>query len=920
MSFDLTQFTDPQREAINHVDGHLQLIACAGAGKTEVVAQRVAMLLDPSGPAQLKPNNIVAFTFAEKAAAELKFRIASRTRDQCGSVLGLAELYVGTIHGFCLNLLTDSVPEFLKYRVLTDIQQRVFVDRHSRASGLTTTTRIDNGQPLRRYVNTKLYVSALNLIRESNVDRDQLDGTSIMDGLEKYTSLINSETLLDYTSMMEHAIEQLRTNEDLRSKVASNVKQVFVDEYQDVNPIQERLIQELCDLGADICVIGDDDQTIHQWRGSEVRNIITFADRYPDVTQIRLEDNFRSSPGVVEIARDFIEQNADRLEKRMNATGSQAYEQGDISALVFDDPDEEAAHIVERVKDLHGVEFKDSADSEPRGLAYSDMAVLIRLRKSAKPIVDALTAAGIPVIVKGMNELFEVAEAQAARDLFYWVADHANGTRELAKASWIDANLGLDEARLDAALDSIEESKAKFESGNPSMWRLYGIQRIYMTFIESIGLAEEQVPNGRGSVVFSNLGKFSQLISDFETIHFKSKPSEKLKTFASFLEYQAPTLYDEGWLDQQYATPDAVQVMTVHQSKGMEWPVVFIPQLVRNTFPAGGRGGLGVWHVVPDSAVEDAARYRGGITDERRLFYVALTRSQKYLFCSFAPTQSNQQMRRPSEFFTGLQASQFVKRRIPDFASRARSAPNPKTGVMDVALSFSELKYFFECPYQFKLRILYGFNAPIHEALGYGKSLHDVLAEVHADAAGGITPDPAAIPELLDRHLSLPYAYPALREQLRESAEKVISKYFEDNSQVFEEVEFSEQQIEISLGDGVTVSGRIDLIRRKDTGATTIVDLKTSERSQDENVTELQLHIYVLGLRELNGTTAETVEIYELDDGVRKPRSVDEEFVQDVREAVEGAAGDLRAGELTPRPKARTCASCDYRGLCPVAA
>jgi DNA helicase-2/ATP-dependent DNA helicase PcrA len=139
-----------------------------------------------------------------------------------------------------------------------------------------------------------------------------------------------------------------------------------------------------------------------------------------------------------------------------------------------------------------------------------------------------------------------------------------------------------------------------------------------------------------------------------------------------------------------------------------------------------------------------------------------------------------------------------------------------------VVFSFSDLKYFFECPYQFKLRILYGFNAPIHEALGYGRSLHNALAEVHGRALLGDYADEGEARDLVDMHLHTPYAYATLRQQLEQAAQRVLSDYICDNKALFDKIEFSEKRIEISLADGITVNGRIDLVRRLDTNETTV--------------------------------------------------------------------------------------------------
>ena len=228
------------------------------------------------------------------------------------------------------------------------------------------------------------------------------------------------------------------------------------------------------------------------------------------------------------------------------------------------------------------------------------------------------------------------------------------------------------------------------------------------------------------------------------------------------------------------------------------------------------------------------------------------------------------------------------------------------------------MKYFFECPYQFKLRILYGFNAPIHEALGYGKSLHDALAEVHGRAIRGDVPDDSEVTRLVETHLHVPYAYPALREALEHSAEKVIGDYLSDNAADFHNIEFSEKAVEISLGGGVSVFGRIDLVRRLDTGETTIVDLKSTDRAQAENVTDTQLHIYALGYQELTGRNADFVEVYNLDERKKKPRSVDEEFIEEVRHDVRRAARALRENNMPTQTSVRACSSCDYLGLCSV--
>ncbi len=910
--------TEYQQRAIQHTGGNLQLIACAGSGKTEVVAQRVVHLLTNNGGERLEPRNIVAFTFTNKAAAELKERITQRAKEAGDAELvGMAEMYVGTIHGFCQNLLQTEAPEYLKYEALGSIRQNLYVNRKSAKTGLTTSTRLC-GKELRRWINTDLYISALNVLREDDVNERQLEGCSVAGGLRKYRAQLKEDAYFDFSSMMESAVRELKENSQLREQVAARIKYVIVDEYQDVNPIQERLIRTLYELGAELCVVGDDDQTIYQWRGSSVENILKFEDNYSQVSQITLEENFRSSEGVIETARMFINKVAPRLQKSMKYAKAQPYEAGDIAALHFDSPEDEAQHIVETIKSLYGVAF-DDGDGE-RGLSWSDMAILLRsVKHNGMIITEALKEADIPFIVTGLPNLFETDEARAARDLFRYIAGVAIGrgdeppTERQLRQAWENPRLGVGRSGLEESLRYVKSVRDVLRTGhrNPP-----SIQAVFLKFLELAELREEKIPEPLGQTVLFNLGRFSQAITDWEAINFTLKPEEMYEGFAKFLYYQADRAYSEGEEDNDYIAPDAVQVMTVHQAKGREWPVVFLPALLRNRFPAPDRKSQ-IWKLIPAEAVENADRYNGSTNDERRLFYVAMTRSKKFLHMTWAPIEGkNNWYVRKSEFWDDVLVSKWVKRRKPDYSKRRHAVPKARISVSNVEFSFSDLKYLFECSYQFKLRVLYGFNSPLVGALGYGKSLHDALAEVHYRAMRGEFATEADVPELVSRHLRTPYAYGAVRERLKNAAHRDIGNYIRDNTDKFQYIEFSEQPVEIQLGDGVSVRGRIDLTRRTDTGETSIVDLKSNEGSQAEDVSDMQLHTYALGYKELTGRDPDYVEIYELEGRAPKPRSVDEDFIDDVRSKTRQAATALRKMDLPPEPAARKCRRCDFSSLC----
>jgi DNA helicase-2/ATP-dependent DNA helicase PcrA len=906
-------FTKAQLQAIRSVDQNTQIVACAGSGKTEVVARRVVELLRPNRKKRVLPRNIIAFTFTEKAAAELKDRITTRCLEAYGQIPGLAEMYVGTIHAYCLELLKSEVPQFLKYEVLNEVQQVLLTDRNSKKSGLTNSKTLD-GRDLRRYVDTGRYLSALGILREAELNPRKLKGCSVAEGLSAYEALLHEKRYLDYTAIMAEAAHVLERDKGVRDRLAGRVLHVIVDEYQDVNPVQERIVRALHGLGARLCVVGDDDQTLYQWRGSSVQHILGFVNRYEAVKQIRLEENHRSSRGVVETARDFIAQNGERLPKAMIATDAQPFEQGDIAALTFANPEAEAEYIVQTIKSLLGVAIADRG--ETRGISFSDCAILFRsVRSNADPVIGALRKANIPFIISGMNSLFSTPEALAARELFYFIAGRCD--EKTLRAAWVEADVGATGATLRAALAGAKEARDRLTEPAQERWSFYSIQRVYLQFIEALGVREETVPNTRGEVLFYNLGKFSQLISDFENIHFHSSPDQKYVSFADFLQYGAEDAYPEGWQDNQYASPDAVRIMTVHQAKGMEWPVVFVPALLRNRFPAAKIGGASVWNLIPQDAVRDQGRYEGGIEDERRLFYVAMTRSQKFLFMTWAPIPGkNNRYARASEFWDAVLASKYVKRKAVDWISRPHTVPRPRASVANVVLTFSDMKYFLECPYQFKLRVLYGFNAPIHEALGYGKSLHDALADVHGRALRGEAPLPGEADALMRTHLHTPFAYPSLRAKLEESATRVLAGYIEKHQADFDKIEFFEKPVTITIGGGVSVSGRIDLVRRLDTDEVSIVDFKSNDRSQREGVTDLQLHTYALGYQELTGRRSDFVDVYHLDEATLKRRSVDDDLIDDVRGHVTRTATALRDGKFSATPERLKCEGCDYVRMC----
>ena len=243
---------------------------------------------------------------------------------------------------------------------------------------------------------------------------------------------------------------------------------------------------------------------------------------------------------------------------------------------------------------------------------------------------------------------------------------------------------------------------------------------------------------------------------------------------------------------------------------------------------------------------------------------------------------------------------------------------SPKPTEFDMTLTFSELKYLFECGYQFKIRFLYGFESPIAEAMGYGRGLHDALSEIHKKAIEGQLLTETDAEALVDRHLWTPFANETIRANLRNSAIEAVKRYFRNYGADLARTIHSEKRIQVHLGDGLTVDGRIDLIRKLDTDEVAIVDFKSKESAQTETLTTDQLQVYALGYKELTGEPADVLEILNLDENGKNIRiGVSDELLVKTFEKVRTAGLQIKNNQLAKHKDwCSACSSCDFAGLC----
>lgn len=880
--------SDAQIDAVKTIDEDLEIIACAGAGKTGVVTRRIVNIL--KSKKDIKPENIVAFTFTEKAAEELKSRIYKYGKEVLGNTQGFANMYVGTIHGFCLKMLQEHIVQFQKFTVLDEVKTKLLIEKNYSVCGM-------KDLDLKIYVETNLFLSTMSMLNENWFENDKWDDTT-KEAVKKYKSVFYDNNFFDYSLIMQEMVFQLETNPEFAETVKKKIKYVTVDEYQDINPIQERLIQFLKHDSCNLCIVGDDDQTIYQFRGSDANNILTFKERYGIKKYIVLDTDYRSSEAIVDIARRVIINNTKRLSKKIVSGASFSYEEGDTIYKEFEELGEECEFIADRIVALHAV-----------GVKYSEIAVLLRKKKFGPEFAKVFDKYNIPYIIEGVNELFSTSECKAAKGIF----DYLQGTINMTELFhlWKSIEYKLDEKELAEAISYLNALNVKEK-------KFYGdfiLQKVYHDFLRRISILEDS-EDKKTELILYNLGKFSQVINDFEAINFATLPKNKLRNFCSFLQYTAGDYYPEGYIANTYIRPDAVSIMTVHQSKGLEFTAVFVPQLNKNNFPAAKVGGKTVWHVINRDWIANAERFDGSLEEERKLFYVAITRAKKYLCLTRSPHRRDKKV---SQFLVEAKDSPYMLAYDDKMEYGSLNLPKMNKDEAPLELNFSILQDYFDCAYRFKLSMFYGFVQPIVSALGYGKTMHAIVMNIHRKYLEGKTLTEEEINSIVDEVFYLPYANSKLEANMLGNAKKAISNYVEKNQMDFNNITMAEADIELDMGNGVKVNGRIDLVKRREISGeekTYIVDFKTADRQITECINTEQLKIYALGYQELTGENADYMEIYNLDSAESERQRVTDDMMKNVNCEIRDAAHNIRHNQLSRECTKEKCQTCYLNYLC----
>ncbi|MGE5281090.1 MAG: ATP-dependent helicase [Chloroflexota bacterium] len=903
------------RDAVLHRGGDVQIIASAGSGKTEVVAQRIVSLLEE----EVEPGAIVAFTFTEKAAASLAARVQQRASERLGeAALGkLGPLYIGTIHAYCFRLLQQFVARYEAYDVLDENQLAAFLAREGRR------LKIKQLDPKGR-----LFAGISTFLTNAEVvENELLDVAQLSDPFRgiysDYLERLDDFRVLSFGQLISHAVTELE-NPETRAAVREPLRHLIVDEYQDVNPAQERLIELLAGEGVELCVVGDDDQAIYQWRGTDVQNIIEFAERYPDTKKFTIAVNRRSRPAIIETANRCSGLIEGRLKKEMNPYRDQAE-----NCVVYwraEDESEQAAQIAAAIKRAHAA-----------GYRYRDMAVLIRGRSSLGEILDTFVAEDVPVLPGGRTNLFLQQDAQTFGRLCAYLAGHEWRSEPWGPGHSVSLNSLMKRYRTEFDLDRSASSRVRkklrtWHDEAHTASAPANLVRDFYELLELLGVGEWDHEDESAITRLGALARCTQILADFESMRYRARvdpenPGEIIggqdrgewhyRWLAIYVQNYAQGAYED--FDGQDVVPlDAVELTTVHKAKGLEWPLVFIPSVIGRRFPSSRVGKPRTeWHVPTE--LFDESRYNGSLNDERRLFYVALTRAcDQVLVSSFSSYPSGKSVSSSpllEEVFGDQEP--IAGAEIP--APPPTLGPDPEEELVEVALS--DLQLYDSCGMSFRLRTLLGFQPVLARELGYGRAVHHIMRAVaeHVQRTGD-APDQEELGRLFDEEFFLPLATKAAHREMKERARRHVQRFLDQHADELRGMWAVERPFELRTSDAL-ISGRADVILDQpgdgDQPRLTIIDYKTANpagRDEPYDPFEFQLQVYgEAGNQEglsISGAYVQDLVAYK-----RIPVAVDSEALQSVRAKVDRLVAGLKRESFEPSPGV-VCGQCDVSPIC----
>ena len=949
-----------QREAVLHGEGPLLIIAGAGTGKTTVLTRRIAHLIATK---RARPEEILALTFTEKAAAEMSERV-----DQL-IPWGYAETAISTFHAFGDRVLREWALEVgldPQFRVLSQPEQVIFLrerlfklplerfrplgDPTRHLSALTTLVSRAKDEDVsprqyREWAEARLVAAASD--EEKDEARSHLELAAFY---ETHQRLLAEAGLVDFGDQIHRTLALLRERPVALARLRTRFRYVLVDEFQDTNHAQLEMLELLAGETGNLTVVGDDDQAIYRWRGAAAANLLAFRRRHPSAREVVLTDNYRSTQVILDVAARLIGyNNPHRLEaiagidKRLHS--SRAAGPG-VRHLAHDSVSSEADAV--------------AAMAEERlrsGLRPRDVAILVRSNADADPFLRALNVRGVPHRFSGSRGLYAreeirllvsflkvLANPDDSVALFYLAASELYsvpetdllrlnhyarrktrpllellrelpGNEELASVSGRAREAA---ARLIADLERAASEVPRRRTGEV----LYG----FLQWSGLLGrLAKEASAEAEAKV--KNIARFFEVVKGYGDV----AEHDRVPAFVAHLELLREAGSDpavaEAELDE-----DAVHVLTVHKAKGLEFRVVFLVGCAESKFPLQRRGdALGL----PEALVKEelTGGVSGHMLEERRLFYVAMTRAMDELVLTSAADYGTARARKLSRFVVealDLPSPKPLSRRTAPLEALAREAPAPEPmppveGEIPedelVRLSYRQIDDYETCP--LKYRYLHVLRVPLlaHHAVVYGHAVHEaVRSHFESRLAGRDADADALVAAFRAAWVSEGFLSREHEEERRREGEAMLRRFHAEEAKKPWRPIAVEEEFAFPL-DRNRVQGRYDLVL-EEAGETTIVDFKTgdvreakpAERRARES---LQLDIYALAHLRTKGRLPGRVELRFLETGLVGSRRPTPQEATLTEARISAAASAIRKREFPARPTFFACSQCPFREICP---
>ncbi|MEO5618954.1 MAG: ATP-dependent DNA helicase [Candidatus Eisenbacteria bacterium] len=963
----LAELNDEQRAAVSHGEGPLMIVAGAGTGKTQVITRRIAWLI---ATRRARPEQILALTFTEKAAAEMESRV---------DVLvpyGLVGATIATFNAFCDRMVREHAVELgltsqlrveSKAEILVFLRERLFdlglerylplgnPDAHLRALyGVFDRARNEDVSPA-RYAEFALGLAKAAGDNAEKLDRAQAEIEKAR-AYGRFLDMLMRAGRVDFGAQISLALRLLRERAHLRREYQERFPWILVDEFQDTNHVQFELIRLLAGPERNVTVVGDDDQSIYRFRGAKVENLIEFTEIFPGARTVLLRRNYRSGQSILDLAHRLIQHNnPERLEVKHAIDKRLHSERRGADGGAF-------AGVVERRAFLTASDQADTVAGEildalaAGSASASDFAILARAHNHLDAVALALKARGVCFRRVGSQGLYSRPEVQLCLNMLRAVASPDEGPAvymvlgdPLFGADPVDlSRLGArarDRHRglLRVAIDAAERDSELDETTREAVRRFAGIHRelsalairrptaeVLYAFVNDSGLLANMVSNESAENLerVQNLNKLFGITSRVGRL----LTTDRVNQFIPHLDLLVE-LGDDPSAVEIEGDEQAVSLLTAHGAKGLEFPVVYLVDLTEQRFPQYPKGDALPFPAELRHAQGDDREdhYR----EERRLFFVGMTRARDRLVLCHAQDLGGKRAAKPSRFVLealDLPVPPKGARGATALESIARFAPAPETPAPALAameadqtlsLSNSQVESYLACPLQHYFSHVAHVPLPANPTLMYGSAIHHAIKIWHQHRLKRLPIEPRdAVAAYESMWSSEGFLTLAHEERMLAQGREVIERFVRNDVASGETPVAIEMEFRFRTGNDQVI-GRWDRIDERAHGIV-LVDYKTSEVDEEERAAERakdsarngQLGLYALAYHMTREVMPAGLELHFVGSGTVGAVEVAPEHLDRARDRIQRAAAGIRAARFEATPDVRTCSRCDYRQIC----